>query len=377
MNPEFDRFNPGRGADINPTNRFERLSIETTFDHLEEEESLERAQRSLTTEYLRDETQSIVSHTDSPDIPFEWSINPYRGCLHGCSYCYARTFHEYLGFKAGTDFETKILVKTNAAELLKRWLVKNVHNVKPITLSGVTDPYQPAERKFRITRECLEVMETAHQSVCIITKNALVLRDLDLYIKMANRNQVHVAISLPTLDRALARKMEPRASLPAQRLRTIEKLSEAGIPVKVLIAPLIPGLTEEELPSILKAIKSAGALSASPIILRLPGAVQPIFFAWMERYFPDRVKKVEQRIRSMKGGKLNRSEFGLRFKTEGNYIGQVKQMFRVFSNKEGLVQHLPPLDSAGFQPENLGISHKKAKKTKPADKDQLFLFDLE
>src|SRR4051812_21198174 len=286
----------GRGSQIDPPNRFggpvhvlDLAEVEGDKDYLEH-------LRNRPTEYLPDRARSIVTENDSPDVGFRYSINPYRGCSHGCAYCYARPTHEFLGFNAGLEFETKIMVKEDAPELFRAFLARDGWGAHPIALSGVTDCYQPAERRYRLTRRCLEVAAEARQPMTVITKNALVLRDLDLLGEMAQGGLVHVYVSLTTLDAELARSMEPRTSPPAARLGAVGALSGAGVPVGVLVAPVIPGLTETEIPAILAAAKGAGAGTAGYTLLRLPLAVAPVFREWLERTQPGRSGRVLQRV---------------------------------------------------------------------------------
>lgn len=338
----------GRGADSHLPNRFEQVHLEADHEHLEHEP--EPTERRLPTVFLPDEAKTIIRENNSPDIPFRYSINPYRGCEHGCSYCYARPTHETLGMDAGLDFETKILVKQNAAKLLRAELNHPRWQCEPIAMSGVTDCYQPAEKKFEITRSLLEVMLEARQPVGIITKNALVLRDLDLLIPLAQRNLVQVNLSLTSLDAELLRKMEPRTSSPTARLRAIKELSSASVPVRVMVAPVIPGLTDEAIPSILAAAQSTGAKAAGFVLLRLPYAVNPIFLNWIEAHYPLKRPRVEALIRETRGGELNDPRFGSRMRGEGNYAQQIEQTFRVFARRYGLDRRLPELDCSQFIP---------------------------
>lgn len=339
----------GRGANLRPANRFSRHKA-VELDMVEPDADELAAARHPDTRFLPDDAKSVVTENRSPDVGFRYSLNPYRGCEHGCSYCYARPTHEYLGFDAGLGFETRILVKHDAPALFRKFLRKPRWTAEPIALSGVTDPYQPCEREYRITRRCLEVADACNQPVGIITKNALVLRDLDLLALMAARGLAHVNVSVTTLDPALGRAMEPRASAPAARLRAIRELSAAGVPVRVLVAPVLPGLTDHELPSILAAVKEAGAMAAAYILLRLPLAVAPVFVDWLERAVPDRKCKVLARIRDVRGGKLNESEFGRRMTGQGEFADQVRALFRVFARRHGLDGDLPPYDSSRFHP---------------------------
>jgi DNA repair photolyase len=329
------------GSGIDPPNRFEKLSREIELDQLQWDEEYRRAIGNRRIEYLSDDSQSIVSQNNSPDIPFRYSLNPYRGCAHGCSYCYARPTHEYLGLSAGLDFETKIVVKKNAPELLRAFLRRTAWQPEPITFSGVTDCYQPAEREFRLTRGCLEVAAEFGQPVSIVTKNALVVRDLDVLIALAARDLVHVFVSITTLDEELASQMEPRTSTAAARLRAIGELAKAGIPVGVMVAPVIPGLNDSEVPAILQQAKQAGAAAAGYVLLRLPGAVAPVFEEWLRRTQPLRAERILGRIAQTRGGALNQSTFGQRMIGKGILAEQIQQLFRKFRDSLGLLSSLP------------------------------------
>jgi len=341
----------GRGAQIQPPNRFEALHREDDFEHFDahEAEALAAGEQAVATEYLPDETQSIVAENNSPDIPFRYSLNPYRGCAHGCVYCYARPTHEYLGLSAGVDFETKILVKQQAPELFRKWLARKSWRPEMIVFSGVTDCYQLAERRFGLTRGCLQVALEARQPVGVVTKNALVTRDLELLREMAGRRIVNVSLSITTLDAKLAHTMEPRTSPPAARLKAIAALAEAGIPVRVMVAPVIPGLNDSQIPAILQAAAQAGAASASYILLRLPLNVEPIFFDWLERTLPSHRARIESRIRNTRSGELSNAQFGKRMRGEGAVAEQIQQTFRVFAAKYGLDKRLPPLNADDFR----------------------------
>jgi DNA repair photolyase len=338
-----------RGSHINPANRFEAVHVEDDWEHFDgDAEFLAEANRPPI-EYLPDASQSIVAENDSPDVPFRYSVNPYRGCAHGCSYCYARPGHEYLGLNAGLDFETKILVKHDAPALLRAFLARPSWQPEPITFSGVTDCYQPAEREFRLTRGCLEVAWEARQPISIITKNAMVVRDLDILGPMAAARLVHVNISITTLDAELGRSMEPRTSTPAARLRAIRALTAAGVPTRVMVAPVIPGLTDSELPSILSAAAEAGAQGAGFVVLRLPLTVKPVFLEWLERTHPDSRQRIENAIRSVRGGALSSSQFGTRLAGTGLRAQQIERMFRTFIKKLGLGGKLPQYDCEQFR----------------------------
>ncbi len=336
----------GRGSATRPHNRFEKLAVEMEPEALVDEDGQPIQQR---TQFLRDDSQSIITFNDSPDIPFRAGLNAYRGCEHGCAYCFARPTHEYLGFSAGLDFESKIVVKENAPELLRRELSKKSWQPQVIAMSGVTDCYQPIERKLELTRRCLGVLAEFRNPVGVITKNHLVTRDIDLLRVLAEHRAVRVAISLTTLDGTLAKTLEPRASPPTRRLAAIEELSAAGIPVIVLTAPIIPGLNDHEIPSLLEAAAVAGARSASYTLLRLPWAVAPLFEAWLERHAPGHKDKVLGRIREMRGGKLYDSRFGARMRGEGILAEQIKTLFAVSKRKAKFRGELPELSTASFR----------------------------
>jgi DNA repair photolyase len=340
----------GRGSHLNPPNRFGLPYYEPDFEHLEHDPEHLASLRNPRTDYIPDRSRSIVTENHSPDVPFRFSINPYRGCLHGCAYCYARQTHEYLGFNAGLDFETKIMFKEDAPELFREFLARDSWRPEPIALSGVTDCYQPAERTYLLTRRCLEVAVEARQPMSILTKNALVLRDLDLLQEMAKANLVHVFLSVTTLDADLARSMEPRTSAPPARLRAVRALADAGVPAGVMVAPVIPGLNDSEMPAILAAARDAGARAAAHSLVRLPLTVAPVFREWLEREQPARLRRIEGRIRETHGGKLNRSEWGKRMTGTGRLAEQIRSMFRLFARKHGLDAKLPPLDCTRFRP---------------------------
>ena len=334
---------PARGAAGNPANRFEKIHLEPDADWDLEEEPLP------TTQFLRDHTATIIARNDSPDIGFEASVNPYRGCEHGCIYCYARPTHEFLGFSAGLDFETRIMVKERAPELLRDELSSPKWKPQVIAMSGVTDCYQPVERRLKLTRRCLEVLADFRNPVGIVTKNHLVTRDIDVLSELARHNAVVVFVSVTTLDTDLRKVMEPRTSPPAARLAAIEALARAGIPVGVLVAPVIPGLTDHEMPAILSAAVKAGAKFAGHVVLRLPYAVAPLFADWLGRHFPDRKDKVLNRIRSIRGGKLNDAQFGSRMTGEGIFADQIHQMFKVACRKAGIEGNHLELSTAHFR----------------------------
>lgn len=342
MNPDAASI-PTRGAASNPQNRFMPIRLERAADWNPEEDPLPR------TQFLKDHSRTIITTNDSPDVGFEASINPYRGCEHGCIYCYARPTHEYLGFSSGLDFETKIMVKEDAPQLLRAELSSRKWQPKVLAMSGVTDPYQPVERRLKITRGCLEVLAEFRNPVAIVTKNQLVTRDVDLLGELARHQAAAVFISLTTLDTGLRKVMEPRTAPPAARLATIAALSRAGIPVGVLIAPVIPGLTDHEIPSLVQAAVEAGARFAGHVTLRLPHAVAPLFEQWLEDHFPGKKDKVLNRLRALRGGKLYDAQFGKRMRGEGIFADQMDQMFDVACRKAGIAGAAPELSVTAFR----------------------------
>lgn len=335
----------GRGASFNPPNRFESRHVEP----LDIDLTYEDAAPSVRTMFYRDTSRTILAKNDSPDLPFTYSINPYRGCEHGCIYCYARPSHEYLGFSAGLDFESKIMVKLDAAALLEEELRTKSWQPQMVAFSGNTDCYQPVERKLQLTRQCLEVFLRYRNPVGVITKNALVLRDLDIFQEMARFNLVHIMISITSLDEELIRKMEPRTSTAEKRLSTIETLARSGIPVGVNVAPVIPGLTDEELPAILKAAAEHGAQSAGYILLRLPGAVKNLFVRWLERELPLRAGKVLHRIRETRHGELSDARFGSRLKGEGEIAEAIRKLFALNAQRYHLNKRWSGLSTEHFR----------------------------
>ena len=363
----------GRGAVQNPANRFERLRVEVdpevhaaavpgapgapgaagadgAIDGMDMADAAgaDDGPR-VATEFLRDTSRSLITHNDSPDIPFSVSLNPYRGCEHGCIYCYARPTHEYLGFSAGLDFESRIMVKEDAPRLLRRELASPRWQPQTLVMSGVTDPYQPVERRLGITRGCLEVLAAARQPVAVITKSELVTRDLDLLAELASHQAARVFLSITTLDGELARRMEPRASHPRERLKAVARLAAAGVPVGVMVAPIVPAITDHEIPAILEAAAAAGARAAGYVMMRLPGAVAGLFEAWLEQHFPDRREKVLHRIRELRGGRLNDPRFGSRMRGEGIFAQQVAALFASARRRHGLDEPLPELSGAAFR----------------------------
>ena len=316
----------GRGTRQNPANRFEPVHF--SRDEAEPEET--------PTQFFVDPTRSVLSYNESPDVGFDVSLNPYRGCEHGCVYCYARPTHEYLGYSAGLDFETRILVKEDAAALLRQELMSVRWRPRPIALSGNTDPYQPVERRLGLTRDCLQVFRDCLNPVIIVTKNHLVTRDRDLLSELARWEAVVVNVSITSLDASLQRELEPRASTPAGRLRAVAELSRCGVPVRVLVAPVIPGLTDHEVPAILKAAADAGAVDVSYILLRLPHGVKGLFEDWLHRNFPNRARRVLNRIRESRSGGLNDPRFRSRMRGEGVYAAQIQALFQASRRRLGL-----------------------------------------
>jgi len=334
-----------RGASGNPANRFEALRLE--LDPSDPAEDEERPK--LKTQFYRDLSKTIIARNNSPDISFETSLNPYRGCEHGCVYCFARPTHEYLGFSAGLDFESKIMVKENAAKLLEAELSSPKWKPQTVVMSGVTDPYQPVERRLKITRGCLEVLAKFRNPVGIITKNRLVTRDLDVLGELAAHNAVAVNISVTSLDRDLQRILEPRTSPPQARLDAIGQLHAAGIPVGVMVGPVIPGLTDHEMPAILAACGNAGAQFAGYVVLRLPWAVAPLFERWLSEHFPDRKEKILGRIKDIRGGeRLYDARWGKRQSGEGIYAQQIESMFEVARRRAGIGERRK-LSTASFR----------------------------
>ena len=332
----------GRGAAENPRNRFTALECQA-------DPEAPQGSELLRTQFFKDDAQSIITRTQSPDVGFTASINPYRGCEHGCAYCYARPTHEYLGFSGGLDFESKIMVKERAAELLHQELSAKSWKPQPLAMSTVTDCYQPIERRLELTRRCLEVLAQFQQPVGIITKNHLVTRDIDLLKPLAANGAALVHLSITTLDGELAKKLEPRASSPSRRLAAVSELSDAGVRVEVLMAPCIPGLTDHEMPALCAAARQAGAADIGFIPLRLPLVVAPIFEDWLERHLPGSKEKVLNRVRAIRGGKLNDSRFGSRMRGEGFYAEQMAQLFAVAKRKAGFKPSEFRLSTASFR----------------------------
>lgn len=346
----------GRGAQADVPNRFEPIVLDPSERHDDPDGDAAgaadaRAGRgvAVATRYFEDRTQTALTYNTSPDIPFEVSLNPYRGCEHGCSYCYARPFHEFLGLSAGLDFESVIFCKPRLPELLRGELARPTYRPSTITISGVTDGYQPVERRLRIVRGCLEVLAACRHPVNIVTKSHLVTRDLDVLSELAKYGAARVDISVTTLDADVARRMEPRASSPSRRLDAIAACAAAGVPVGVLVSPVVPGLTDHELPQILSAAAEAGAGWAHFIPLRLPGAVEKVFLDWLSAHYPQRAGKVVTRVRSIRGGKLNESRFGYRFGGQGPFYAQLEQMMALHRRRLRLEGHGPRLSAAAFR----------------------------
>ena len=333
----------GRGSAVNPKNRF--TEKEVVYDVDSETGQLKRPKTRL----FPDHTTQIISRNNSPDIGFDVSVNPYRGCEHGCAYCYARPSHEFLGMSAGLDFESKIVVKYNAPNLLRKELSNPSWKPQTLVMSGVTDPYQPIEKKLEITRGCVQVLTASRHPLVIITKNYLVTRDIDLLSELAEVNAVRVVLSITSLDPAITNTMEPRTSRPRKRLQAVRELSNAGISVQVNIAPVIPGLTDDEIVPIMEASAEAGAKSVSLVNLRLPYGVKDLFAKWLDDHQPNRKEKVLNKIRSLKNGKLNRYEFGERFRVEGAYGEQMRQLLSIHSKRLGLNEKREPLNSKEFR----------------------------
>ena len=340
-----------RGAGLNPGNRFEDVRIHV----LGEELDAQRAERDdqplrVPLQVFPDKTQRLINRVKpTSDVPFDWTVNPYRGCEHGCIYCFARPYHEYLGFSCGLDFETKIVAKHDAPEMLHRELAAPSWKGEPIVMSAITDIYQPLEHELRLARGCLEVMAECAQPVSTMTKSALVLRDVDLWSKMSATNTGRVTVTLVTLDDELAKKLEPRAAAPARRLRVIRELTRAGVSVSVNIAPVIPALTDIEMPRILEAIADAGARRVAWVLLRLPYQIKALYLDWLQRCVPDRAKHCESLIRQAHGGKLYKADRGVRMRGRGAIVEQIAQVFDVFTRKCGLNRDVRPMSRKAFR----------------------------
>ncbi|MBX2860114.1 MAG: PA0069 family radical SAM protein [Vampirovibrio sp.] len=339
----------GRGASINPTGRFESIEIIPDPEFLDFQELDPDAAHSQKTRYFVDDAKTIVTTNDSPDIGMDTSMNIYRGCEHGCIYCYARPGHEYFGLSVGLDFETKIFVKTKAPQLLREKLSSKSWQPTPVVMSGVTDCYQPIERELKLTRQCLQVFLDHRNPVGIITKNHLITRDIDILSELASRQLVNVFLSVTTLDPELARIMEPRTAQPHRRLDAIRQLSEAGIPVGVMMAPIIPGLTDWEIPRLFKAIAAAGARTVGFKIVRLPHGNKDLFETWLADHFPDKQKKVLNRIKDTYGGKLYDATYGVRGSGTGLYADHIKNQVKLYKHRYGLTQRMKPLSVDAFR----------------------------
>src|SRR6202012_80451 len=343
---ENEAFFKGRGAQVNTHNKF--LKNKYVLEHIEglDEPLLENS----ATQLFEENPKKIVSESNSPDLSHMYSINPYQSCEHGCIYCYARNTHEYYGFSAGLDFERKIIVKRNAAELLEQYFNKKNYQPVCILLSGNTDCYQPVERKLKITRSLLQIFLRYRNPVSIITKNNVILRDLDILSELGKMNLVHVNVSITSLREQLRQKLEPRTVTASGRLGVIQKLTETGIPVRVMAAPIIPGLNSDEIPNIIKAAADRGALAAGFTIVRLNGSISEIFSDWIHKAFPDRAEKVLNMIKACHDGKLNDSDFGRRMSGEGNIAQSIHQLFRMSVNRFMNNRIMPEFDYSLFVP---------------------------
>ena len=347
VRPERNR---GRSAGINPSGRFEPLTRHVFDDGWDSLEDLPP----FKTEVQVEKPRTIITRNESPDISFDRSINPYRGCEHGCVYCFARPTHAYMGLSPGLDFEAKLFAKPDAAKLLDKELSKKGYKPRTIAIGTNTDPYQPIEKQYRIMREILEVLESRRHPVGIVTKSALVTRDIDILSRMAEQGLAKVALSVTTLDRTIARTMEPRASTPSKRLEAIRQLTEAGIPTSVMVAPIVPGLTDPEIERILDAARAAGAREAGYVILRLPLEVSPIFKDWLLRHYPDRYRHVMSLVRSMRGGKDYDSEWSKRMSGTGPYAWQIGRRFELAAQRLGLNLERRSLRTDLFVPSEAG-----------------------
>ena len=341
---EASQYLKGRGAQFNPKNRF--LANEKTKEHIESIDDWEES--NVETQYLEENAKAIVNKVDSPDLSMMYSMNPYQGCEHGCIYCYARNVHEYWGYSAGLDFERKIIVKKNAAELLRKYLMNPKYECMPISVSGNTDCYQPAEHKFGITRQLLQVCNEFNQPVGIITKNAGILRDKDLLAEMARKKLVSVLVSTTSFNEDLRRVMEPRTTTARQRLRVMSELSAAGVHTGVMLGPMIPGLNEHEMQRILEAASEAGAVFSAYTFIRLNGAIKLLFHDWLYKNFPDRADKVWHLIESSHDGQVNDTRWGVRMRGEGPVADMIRQQFIKYNKKYGLNDERWELDCSRF-----------------------------
>jgi DNA repair photolyase len=363
----------GRGAVSNMQGRYELNAREAYDDGWEREEEEARPWKTQVTDEI---CKSILSRNASPDLPFSVSLNPYRGCEHGCIYCFARPTHSYLGLSPGMEFESKIFAKVNAPEMLRRELAKASYEPQSIALGVNTDAYQPCEREYKLTRRILEVLQECQHPVGLITKSSLIERDIDILAPMAAKQQAAVAITLTTLDPAIARTLEPRAAAPARRLRTIRTLTDAGIPVAVSIAPIIPFITEPDIERILEAVKEAGAVSAHYTVLRLPWEVAPLFKEWLQAHFPERAQRVMNRVREMRGGKDYDSNFDTRMKGEGVWAELIRQRVKIATERLGLTgqgSRFHRMDASQFT-RPLVVPPLGARARAAADAGQLDLF---
>ncbi len=346
----YDGRMAGRGTVAQPSSRFDRLTLEPDPGGAEP-----GGRPPVATEYFRDAARSIITRNESPDVPFTYSVNPYRGCEHGCIYCYARPSHEYLGLSAGLDFETKIFVKEDAPALLRQELGRPAWRGERLAMSGITDPYQPVERRLELTRRCLEVLADCRQPLALITKSALVARDIDVLAELARYRAVHVSLTITTLDETLRKTLEPRAATADARLDAVARLVERGIPAGVMVSPVIPGLTDHEIPRILERAARAGAQFAGFITLRLPRGVAALFDAWLAEHAPARRAKVLARVREAHAGSLHDGRFGTRMRGEGPIADLDLRMFHAARERAGLAEDPPPLSNAAFRrPSRLG-----------------------
>lgn len=346
----------GRGAARNVPGRFERFHV-TPFD--DGWGSLDEPVARVDTVVTPDASRTILTTNDSPDIPFNRSVNPYRGCEHGCAYCFARPSHAYLDLSPGLDFESRIFSKPDAADLLRKTLRRPGYRCEPLALGSNTDPYQPVERRLRITRAILEVLAEFRHPFTVVTKSNMVLRDLDLLVPMTRDGLAAVHLSITTLDRTLARRMEPRAPTPRRRLEAVRGLSDAGIPVGLLASPMIPGLNDHELDRILEAAAAAGAQSASYLMLRLPHELKVLFVEWLRAHYPSKAKKVLSRIREMRGGRLNDARFGCRMRGRGAHAEVMRRRFEVACRRLGLDRVSTGLDTSRFRvPQGPGVQRR-------------------
>lgn len=336
---------PGRAARSNASNRFEPYHRERLDDNWDLAEERQVARTTVQEEFAR----TILSRNTSPDVPFDRSINPYRGCEHGCIYCFARPTHAYLGYSPGLDFETRLVARPNAADLLAKELRNPRYRVAPIALGTNTDPYQPIEKRYRLMRKLLAVLDDHDHPVTITTKGSLIERDIDVLSELARRNLVHVGISITSLDARLSRTLEPRAPAPAKRLQMIEKLSKSGVPVRVMLAPVMPGLTDHEIETILAQSARAGARAASWIMLRLPLEVEALMQEWLNHHQPAKAHKVMARLREMHDGQTYRSDFGMRMRGQGPYAQMIAHRVALAMKSSGLDHDLPNLDCNAFQ----------------------------